>query len=54
MVTEVLWHLFGLEKQAAKAGGMVHVLLGNHEIMVLRNNLIEINEKYRKVEKYQF
>ena len=50
MVTEVLWHLFGLEKQAAKAGGMVHVLLGNHEIMVLRNNLSEIHEKYRKVE----
>ena len=50
MVTEVLWHLFGLEKQAAKAGGMVHVLLGNHEIMVLRNNLSETNEKYKKVE----
>jgi hypothetical protein len=50
MVTEVLWHLFGLEKQAAKAGGMVHVLLGNHEFMVLRNNLCDIHEKYRKVE----
>ena len=50
MVTEVLWHLFGLEKQAAKAGGMVHVLLGNHEFMVLRKNLNDINEKYRKVE----
>jgi hypothetical protein len=51
MVTEVLWHLFGLEKQAERAGGMVHVLLGNHEFMALRNDLVETNEKYRKVEK---
>jgi len=50
MVTEVLWHLFGLEKQAVKAGGMVHVLLGNHEFMVLRKDLSTISEKYRKVE----
>ncbi|MCJ7446719.1 MAG: metallophosphoesterase [Bacteroidales bacterium] len=50
MVTEVLWHLFGLEKQAAKAGGMVHVLLGNHEFMVLSKDLSFINEKYEKVE----
>lgn len=50
MVTEVLWHLFGLEKQAAEAGGMVHVLLGNHEMMVLAENLIYINEKYKRVE----
>jgi hypothetical protein len=50
MVTEVLWHLFGLEKQAEKAGGRVHVLLGNHEFMVLRNDLCSINEKYWKVE----
>ena len=51
MVTEVLWHLFGLEKQAERAGGMVHVLLGNHEFMALRNDLVETNKKYRKVEK---
>jgi len=51
MVTEVFWHLFGLEKQAEQAGGMVHVLLGNHEFMALRNDLAETNEKYRKVEK---
>ncbi len=50
MVTEILWHLFGLEKQAEQAGGMVHVLLGNHELMVLRNDLGETHEKYRKVE----
>lgn len=50
MVTEVLWHLFGLEKQAAKAGGKVDVLLGNHELMVLSKDLSYINEKYEKVE----
>ena len=50
MVTEVLWHLFGLEIQAEKAGGKVHVLLGNHEFMVLSNDLCNINEKYGKVE----
>ena len=50
MVTEVLWHLFTLEKQAAKAGGMVHVLLGNHEDMVLGGDLRYISEKYKKVE----
>jgi hypothetical protein len=50
MVTEVLWHLFNLEKQAAKAGGMVHFVLGNHEEMVLNKDLRYINEKYKKVE----
>jgi len=50
MVTEILWHLFGLEKQAAKTGGMVHFILGNHEVMVLDEDLSYINEKYKKVE----
>lgn len=50
MVTELLWNLFMLEKQAAKSGGMVHVLLGNHENMVLTGDLRYINEKYEKVE----
>jgi hypothetical protein len=46
MVTEVLWHLFGLEIQAEKAGGKVHILLGNHEFMALRNDLCYANPKY--------
>jgi len=49
-VTELLWHLFALEKQAEKAGGMVHVLIGNHEDMVISGDLRYMNEKYRKVE----
>ena len=50
MVTEVLWHLFGLGKKASRAGGMVHLLFGNHEFMVLNQNLSYTNDKYRKVE----
>lgn len=53
-VTEVLWHLYGLEKQALKAGGMVHMLLGNHETMVLANDLTYISNKYRQVETRTF
>jgi hypothetical protein len=49
-VTEVLWHLFGLEKQALEAGGRVHLLLGNHELMVLSEDLRYINPKYAQVE----
>jgi len=49
-VTEILWHLFKLEKQAVKDGGMVHFILGNHELMVLAGDLRYIHEKYRKVE----
>lgn len=50
MVTEILWHLFNLEKQAARAGGMVHYILGNHELMVLDEDLRYINDKYKQVE----
>jgi hypothetical protein len=35
-VTETLWLIYKLEQQAQAAGGMVHLLLGNHEMMVLR------------------
>lgn len=49
-VTELLWHLFTLEKQASKAGGMVHVLLGNHEDMVFSRDLRYMNDNYKKVE----
>lgn len=49
-VTEILWHLFGLEKQAGRAGGMVHVLLGNHELMLFNEDLSYLNPKYKVVE----
>ncbi|MEQ9119339.1 metallophosphoesterase [Fulvivirga sp.] len=49
-VTEVLWHVFGLEQQAEKAGGKVHLVLGNHEVMVLNNDLRYIHDKYKTTE----
>jgi hypothetical protein len=50
MVTEVLWHLFGLEKQAVMAGGKVHFLLGNHEMMILEKDNSYLSSKYRQTE----
>jgi hypothetical protein len=47
MVTECLWLIFTLEYQAKRSGGMVHYLLGNHEIMILKdNNEFYANDKY--------
>jgi len=45
-VTETLWFLFQLEKEALAAGGRVHVLLGNHELMVLHDDIRYIHPKY--------
>lgn len=50
-VTEVLWFVYELEKQAKQAGGMVHFLLGNHENMVLHKDLRYLHEKYNAVSK---
>jgi hypothetical protein len=46
-VTEALWLIYRLEGQASVAGGMVHFLLGNHEVMILRKNQQYIADKYR-------
>ncbi len=46
-VTEILWFIYELEKQAAINGGMVHFLLGNHEVMVLGGDVRYIHRKYR-------
>ena len=48
-VTELLWFLYELEQQAALAGGKVHLLLGNHEVMVLNGDLRYLHPKYVKV-----
>lgn len=44
--TQILWLLYKLEQEAAEAGGSVHFLLGNHEPMVLMNDLRYTKEKY--------
>ena len=45
-VTELLWLTYKLEKQAEKEGGKVHYMVGNHELMVLNNDIRYIHEKY--------
>jgi len=45
-VTEAFWMLYGLQQQAAAAGGAVHFVLGNHETMVLYDDLRYVNPKY--------
>lgn len=44
-VTRVLWFLNDLERQAAQSGGRVHIVLGNHEIMVMVGDLRYVGEK---------
>jgi hypothetical protein len=45
-VTEILWFLYDLEQQAKKAGGDIHLTLGNHEVMVLNGDLRYLHPKY--------
>lgn len=47
-VTEVLWLIYSLEAQARAAGGDVHYVLGNHEIMNLSGDLRYLNAKYQR------
>jgi hypothetical protein len=45
-VTECLWLLYKLEKEAELQNGKVHVLLGNHEIMEISGDKRYLSEKY--------
>jgi hypothetical protein len=45
-VTEALWLIYKLEYEAPKYGGRVHLILGNHELMVLQKQLNYLSEKY--------
>jgi len=46
MTTECLWLLYRLEQEAALHGGCVHVLLGNHEEMVMTGDNRYVHDKY--------
>jgi hypothetical protein len=46
-VTEVLWLIYALEDKAKAAGGYVHYVLGNHEIMVLSGDIRYVHPKYK-------
>lgn len=45
-VSEVLWLIYSLEEKAKAAGGYVHFVLGNHEIMNMGGDLRYVHPKY--------
>ena len=47
-VTELLWLIYKLEELAIEQGGMVHFILGNHEIMNLKGDIRYVENKYRQ------
>lgn len=46
-VLPIYWLMYKLEQEAQEAGGVMTFLLGNHEEMVLRNNLKYTRSKYK-------
>lgn len=46
-VTECLWLVYKLEQEAARAGGAVHFIMGNHERMNLLGRHRYVRHKYR-------
>ncbi len=50
-VTQVLWLIYKLEQAAKKHGGMVHFILGNHEVLNLQGKTNYVDEKYIKLAK---
>ena len=45
-VMEAFWLIYKLEQQAEDHNGKVHLLLGNHEAMILKNDIRYISNKY--------
>jgi hypothetical protein len=45
-VMECLWLIYSLEEKARRAGGYVHFLLGNHEIMNMNGDWRYVHPKY--------
>lgn len=50
-VLPIFWLIYKLEAEAEAAGGKVSFLLGNHETLVLMNDLRYTNEKYTQLAK---
>jgi Calcineurin-like phosphoesterase len=46
-VTECLWLIYNLEMEARQYGGYVHFVLGNHEIMPIRNDIRYVHDRYK-------
>lgn len=51
-VTECLWLIYRLQKEAQHVGGAVHYLLGNHELMILTGDDRYLNKKYQSIQSY--
>ncbi len=47
-VTECLWLIYSLEDKAKQAGGYVHFILGNHEILNMSGDLRYVQDKYKR------
>ena len=45
-VTQTLWLIYHLEQQAENAGGKVHFILGNHDLMNMNNDFRYVRKKY--------
>lgn len=45
-VLECLWLIHNLQIQASEVGGQVHFILGNHDLMVLSEDLRYLDQKY--------
>jgi hypothetical protein len=48
-VTQVLWFIYKLEQDALKQGGLVHFIIGNHELKNMQGNYGASAEKYLAV-----
>lgn len=46
-VTQLLWLIYSLEAKAQAAGGYVHFVLGNHEIMNMSGDVRYVHPKYK-------
>ena len=46
LVNQTLWLIYSLEEQAEKAGGKVHFILGNHDLMNMKNDFRYVRKKY--------
>lgn len=51
-VTESLWLIYQLDIKAREQGGRVHLLLGNHEVMIMTNDTRYMNKKYEVFSNY--
>jgi len=45
-VNDCLWLIYRLEQESQRVGGLVHFILGNHELMVLRGDYRYVHRKY--------